>query len=114
MTAHRSTAKQSSRSTDMRSRWTHATGGPTPRAQLRLDRAELAAPGHCPSRGVLVAVQFGGQPARDVAIDAVLVGERVDTVQALGRQPLWAYVHIAARVELAQHGLTDQAGLRCV
>ena len=70
--------------------------------------------GHWPSSGVLVVVPFGGQPARDVPIDAVLVGERLDTVQALGRQPPRPYLHIAARVELAQHGLTDQAGLRCV
>jgi hypothetical protein len=29
-------------------------------------------------------VQFGGHPAREVAVDAVLVGERVDAVQAPG------------------------------
>ena len=28
----------------------------------------------------LAAVQFGGQPARKVAVDAVRVGERLDTV----------------------------------
>jgi hypothetical protein len=31
-------------------------------------------------------VLFGGHPAREVAVDAVLVGERVDAVQA----PSWA------------------------
>jgi hypothetical protein len=30
-------------------------------------------------------VLFGGHPAREVAVDAVLVGERVDAVQALRR-----------------------------
>ena len=78
-----------------------------------LDGLDVSA-GHSPSRGLLVAVQFGGQPAREVAVDAVLVRERLDTVQALGRQPPRPYVHVAARVELARHGLTDQAGLRCV
>jgi tRNA synthetases class I (C) catalytic domain len=57
-------------------------------------------------------VQFGPQPAREVAVDAVLVGEWLDTVQALGPQPPRPDVHVAARVGLAHHGLTDQAGLR--
>jgi hypothetical protein len=39
------------------------------------------------ARGRLVAVPSGPKPARDVAIDAVLVGERLDTVQALGLAP---------------------------
>jgi hypothetical protein len=46
-------------------------------------------------RGLLVAVQFGGQPAREVAVDAVVVGERIDTIQALGRQSLRPDVHVA-------------------
>jgi hypothetical protein len=30
-------------------------------------------------------VQLGAQPAREVAVDAALVGERLDTFQALRR-----------------------------
>jgi hypothetical protein len=40
-------------------------------------------------------VQFGGQPAREVVVDAVVVGERIDTIQALGRQSLRPDVHVA-------------------
>ena len=56
----------------------------------------------------------GLQPAREVAVDAVLVGERFDPVQALGAQPPRPDVHAAVRAGLAHDGLTDQAGLRCV
>src|SRR4051812_29572134 len=43
-----------------------------------------------------------------VAVDAVLVGERLDGVQALGRPPPRPDVHVAARVGPAHHGLTDR------
>src|SRR3954454_13768702 len=65
------------------------------------------------SCGLVVVVQFGGHSACEVAVDAVLVGDRVDAVQALRRQPPRRDMDVAARLGLARHGLTDQVQLRC-
>src|SRR5918994_5835510 len=70
-------------------------GRPSPArgcAPAQITRADQPAAGgalpsaRAASRGLVVVVQFGGHPAREIALDAVLVGERVDAGQALGRQ----------------------------
>ena len=65
------------------------------RMRAKQTRERLRRPSHQPDRTpasggldairarsstLLVAVQFGGQPARKVAVDAVRVGKRLDTV----------------------------------
>jgi hypothetical protein len=69
----------------------HRLGGST---STSLPRASL-----CPIAQALSIRRTCRGAAREVAVDAVLVGERLDTVRALGSQPPRPELHLARIVQ---------------